>query len=295
MSNHFIYSRPLSNVALCLHSMGDTFKIAARYFTKVSVLNTATLLEPINAFLAVSTPVAWIDEAVKPDNLALMLTDHLMCELKAAQTAMLLLRRYAVDKDSAQALLEWLKPFEDFAYRKVGDGDFSGQLALSKKLISRSHFVHGDELIDKMVLLIKEELHHFGQVLTIMQSRGMAYDNIGASRYARGMMQHVRTHEPAKLTDTLICGAFIEARSCERFAMLAPHLDPELDKFYTSLLRSEARHFQDYLTLAQRVSKDDISERVALFRSVESALITEPDTEFRFHSGPLNASNCAVA
>jgi tRNA-(ms[2]io[6]A)-hydroxylase len=248
-------------------------------------LNVSTLLEPINAFLKCSTPQAWIDEAVKPENLPNLLRDHANCELKAAQTAMLLLRRYAVDQPSSDALLAWLKPYEDFVYRKIGNGDFSDYVNLSKKLISKSDFEHGDELISKMVLLIKEELHHFQQVWEMMQSRGVAHDNISASGYARGMMKGVRTHEPAKLSDTLICGAYIEARSCERFAKLAPCLDAELEKFYTSLLRSEARHFQDYLTLATTVSATSIDERVAFFGEKEAQLIQMPDKEFRFHSG----------
>ena len=248
-------------------------------------MNTEHLLQPINAFLQCATPQAWIDQAVKPENLPNLLRDHANCELKAAQTAMLLLRRYAVDQQSSDALLAWLKPYEDFVYRKIGNGDFSDYVNLSKKLISKSNFEHGDELINKMVLLIKEELHHFQQVWEIMQSRGVTHDNISASGYARGMMKGVRTHEPAKLSDTLICGAYIEARSCERFAKLAPCLDSELEKFYVSLLRSEARHFQDYLTLATTVSATSIDERVTFFGEKEAQLIQMPDKEFRFHSG----------
>ena len=116
-----------------------------------------------------------------------------------------------------------------------------------------------------MVMLIKEELHHFIQVLEIMVARGIEYKNITSSRYAKGLMTHVKTHEPETLIDKLICGAYIEARSCERFANLAPHMDDELAKFYISLLRSEARHYQDYLTLAEQVAGKDISERVAHF------------------------------
>jgi tRNA-(ms[2]io[6]A)-hydroxylase len=249
---------------------------------KISLNN---LLEPINTFLQCETPQAWIDEAIKPENLPNLLRDHANCELKAAQTAMLLLRRYAVDQQSSDALLAWLKPYEDFVYRKIGNGDFSDYISLSKKLISKSDFEHGDDLISKMVLLIKEELHHFQQVWEMMQSRGITYDNITASGYARGMMKGVRTHEPAKLSDTLICGAYIEARSCERFAKLAPYLDSELEKFYESLLRSEARHFQDYLTLATKVSTTSIDERITFFGEKEAQLIQIPDKEFRFHSG----------
>lgn len=248
-------------------------------------MNVTTLLEPIQQFLQCETPQSWIDEAIKPSNLAALLVDHANCELKAAQTAMLLLRRYAVDKESSDALLAWLKPFEDFVYRKVGEGDFSQHISLSKKLMSKSDFAHGDELINKMVLLIKEELHHFQQVCQIMQSRNIEYGNLTASRYARGMMKHVRSHEPAKLSDTLICGAYIEARSCERFAKLAPFLDEELATFYLSLLRSEARHFQDYLSLARTVSNDNLDSRIAFFGVKEAQLIDSPDLEFRFHSG----------
>ena len=57
----------------------------------------------------------------------------------------------------------------------------------------------------------------------------------------------MRRQEPGRLIDTLIVGALIEARSYERFARLAPELDRELGDFYFSLLKSEARHYADYL------------------------------------------------
>ncbi len=118
-----------------------------------------------------------------------------------------------------------------------------------------------------------------------MEGYGITYDTISSSRYARGLLQHVKTHEPAALIDKLICGAFIEARSCERFAVLAPHVDKPLSDFYISLLRSEARHYQDYLTLAEEIAGKDISDRVAFFRDIESDLISSPDQDFKFHSG----------
>ena len=136
-----------------------------------------------------------------------------------------------------------------------------------------------------MVLLIKEELHHFYQVLEIMAARDIPYENIRAGRYAKGLLKQVRTYEPQALVDKLIIGAYIEARSCERFAKIAPFLDEDMNKFYISLLRSEARHYQDYLTLAQQISPDDISERVAVIGQAEAELITSPDTDFKFHSG----------
>ncbi len=118
-----------------------------------------------------------------------------------------------------------------------------------------------------------------------MQARDLPYRKITASRYAKGLLREVTTHEPDTLVDKLICGAYIEARSCERFASLAPYLDAQLEKFYISLLRSEARHYQDYLTLAAQISPKDIAPRVRAIGAAEARLISEPDAELRFHSG----------
>ncbi|MBB5210632.1 tRNA-(ms[2]io[6]A)-hydroxylase [Microbulbifer hydrolyticus] len=141
------------------------------------------------------------------------------------------------------------------------------------------------ELLNKMSRLAREELRHFEQVIAIMKKRGIAYPHISASRYAAGLRKEVRGAEPGRLVDTLICGAIIEARSCERFARIAPQLDEELQKFYLSLLKSEARHFRDYLTLAQKASGEDITPRVNALLEVERKLVEEGDGEFRFHSG----------
>ena len=141
------------------------------------------------------------------------------------------------------------------------------------------------ELLNKMSRLVREELIHFEQVLGIMSARGLRFGHLSSSRYASGLHGHIRTSEPQRLIDVLIVGAFIEARSCERFAALAPYLDDELAKFYRSLLRSEGRHYQDYLKLAQQYAREDISDRVAAFRAIECDLVLSPDTEFRFHSG----------
>ena len=140
-----------------------------------------------------------------------------------------------------------------------------------------------------MSKLAREELRHFEQVLAIMKDRNVPYTQLSAARYAGELRKLVRSQEPDKLVDTLVIGAFIEARSCERFAKLAPHLDPELEKFYNSLLKSEARHFKDYLTLAEKVAGTRINDRIELVRQCEQELIESPDVEFRFHSGPVAA------
>ncbi|RQW63231.1 tRNA isopentenyl-2-thiomethyl-A-37 hydroxylase MiaE [Vibrio viridaestus] len=244
------------------------------------------LLEPIHQFLAVKTPQSWLDKASQRANLPVILRDHMLCELKAAQSALFLIRKYAVDDESKQILQDWISPFENYAYRYLGDMEsLKGKAQISKKLQPKSDSSYSQDLIDKMVLLIKEELHHFYQVLEIMQKNAISYENVPASRYAKGLIRHVKTYEPDALVDKLIIGAFIEARSCERFASLAPYMDESIKRFYISLLRSEARHYQDYLALAQSISTNDISERVEYFRNIEAELITNEDDDFKFHSG----------
>lgn len=142
------------------------------------------------------------------------------------------------------------------------------------------------DLLNAMSRLAREELVHHEQVLRIMKRRKIGLRPVSAARYASGLRKVVRTHEPHKLVDTLVVGAFIEARSCERFEALVPHLDEELGKFYFGLLKSEARHFQGYLKLAyQYGDARDVEQTIVRVRAAEHELIESPDTEFRFHSG----------
>ncbi|MBX2807026.1 MAG: tRNA-(ms[2]io[6]A)-hydroxylase [Cellvibrionaceae bacterium] len=163
--------------------------------------------------------------------------------------------------------------------------------AASTALNLMYRYVHNYTLLNKMSRLAREELRHFEQVLAIMKRRGIVYEQIDAARYAGRLRQSVRADEPARLVDTLIVGAIIEARSCERFAILAPYLDDELQTFYLSLLKSEARHYQDYLSLAKAAANEPIDARVQALLAVEKVLILSEDDHFRFHSGPLAVDN----
>ncbi len=190
-------------------------------------------------FLKSSTPQAWLNVAINPQNLPTLLIDHALCEKKAASSAISLMHRYP----------------------------------------------EREALLKKMSRLAREELKHFEMVLDVLRKRNISYINLPPSQYVQNMRQYIRTHQPARLSDEMIVGAIIEARSCERFAALLPHLDAELAHFYTSLLNSESRHFQDYLKLAELYSKEDIAPRVEFFTRIESEYIQAKDNIFRFHSG----------
>ena len=160
--------------------------------------------------------------------------------------------------------------------------------AASTALSLINRYTDNFDLLNKMSRLAREEMRHFEQVIALMKRRKITYVHVSASRYAAGLRDMARNKDPHKLVDILIIGAFIEARSCERFAKLAPYLDEELEAFYRSLLKSEARHYQDYLRLAKTLAGDvSIDDRVAEIAQREGELVEQPDTEFRFHSGPV--------
>lgn len=151
----------------------------------------------------------------------------------------------------------------------------------------------------KLAQLVREEMLHYEQVLEFMNKRGQQWTGLSAGRYAGGLRKEIRTYEPEALIDVLVIGAFVEARSCERFYALAPHVDEELGRYYRYLLKSESRHFEDYLALAMDVAKtaklknpkEDIQARIEHIREVEKNLILSPDEMFRFHSGlPVKAA-----
>lgn len=142
------------------------------------------------------------------------------------------------------------------------------------------------ELLFRLSRLAREELRHFEQVHALMRRRGIAYVQLSSGRYAAGLMALVRRTDPGRLVDSLLVGAIIEARSCERFAGLVEVLPEDIAALYRGLLASEVRHFRHYLALAQAYADEPVEVRTAELLGAEALLVTEPDPLFRFHSGP---------
>jgi tRNA-(ms[2]io[6]A)-hydroxylase len=145
------------------------------------------------------------------------------------------------------------------------------------------------ELTDKMSRLAREELRHYEQVAKLIGALKIAPQRLAPGRYAAQLRRLVAREEPAREVDLMICGAFIEARSCERFAALGAAIGSPLDDLFRGLHEAESRHYQLYLDLGERAAARaglSVDERIAAFAACEAQLITEPDPLFRFHSGP---------
>jgi tRNA-(ms[2]io[6]A)-hydroxylase len=144
-------------------------------------------------------------------------------------------------------------------------------------------------LTDRLSRLAREELRHYEQVAKLMRALKVSPRRLAPGRYAQELRRNVSRAEPQRELDLMICGAFIEARSCERFALLAPAAPAPLGKLFESLHAAEARHQGLYLDLAERAAQRtgmDLRQRIAEFTPIEAQLISAPDPVFRFHSGP---------
>ena len=145
------------------------------------------------------------------------------------------------------------------------------------------------EMMVPLSRLAREELVHFERVLDLIQSRGFEFRRMFPSVYAADLVKNIRREEPHKLLDTLICCALIEARSRERMALLIPAFeragDPELSHFYTTLLASEERHKNEYLSLAMRYfPESEVLDRTAELGAIEAQILSPSGTEPRMHS-----------
>jgi tRNA 2-(methylsulfanyl)-N6-isopentenyladenosine37 hydroxylase len=149
-----------------------------------------------------------------------------------------------------------------------------------------SKYPERSELVAVMSPLAREELLHFEKVISLMERKEITFGPLQPSEYATTLHKHITKKDGIeRLCDQLIIGAIIEARSCERFNAIIPFIeDQELAKFYGTLIKSEARHFEDYLGLA-RLYGGDIEERLNRFLTLENEFIQSEDEVFRFHSG----------
>ncbi len=157
--------------------------------------------------------------------------------------------------------------------------------AAIKLLFSYPHYRF---LQEPLAELARDELEHFQQVLAQLDAREIRYETLKPSPYGMALHALVRRDEPDRLVDMLLISALIEARSCERFQILAEGLDgePTLAELYRSLLASEARHHGVYVELAARlIARDALEARLLELARSEAEIVSAPCDWVRIHAG----------
>lgn len=155
--------------------------------------------------------------------------------------------------------------------------------AFALALINR--YPERTRLIRDMIDLAKEELDHFEIVVKILEERGVPLTKDTGNMYAQRLHEHIRNAEPFRLLDSLIVGAFIEARSCERFSLLAEHApSEEMRSLYKSLLASEAGHYRAYTDIAREYFPiEDVKKRLDEIGTIEADIIASLTNQPTMH------------
>src|SRR5436190_20646824 len=134
--------------------------------------------------------------------------------------------------------------------------------------------------VEELNAIAIEELQHFQRVLDLLKHRGIPFGQPYPSPWIAGLMRSVRNGQRPQVIDHLICAALIEARSCEKFQVLARELegrDAELAKFYGSLVESEGNHYATYLLMARAVDETETNRRLDEYLDLDAELMREPN------------------
>jgi tRNA-(ms[2]io[6]A)-hydroxylase len=131
-----------------------------------------------------------------------------------------------------------------------------------------------------------EELQHFQLVLDLLRLRGIPFGRPQHSPWISGLMRAARSGRRHQVIDHLLCAAFIEGRSCEKFQLLASALkpaEPELAEFYASLVESEGNHYSTYLLMAHAIDEPETDRRMDFYLDLEAQLIRQPNPRAMLH------------
>lgn len=124
--------------------------------------------------------------------------------------------------------------------------------AASTALSMIFHYTGMDGVPRQLADVVQEEMEHFTRMLDILDERGVELIRLNPAPYAGKLVKQIRSQEPQRFLDRMLVAALIEARSCERFSVLAANVeDPALASFYEELFEAEARHYTLYTGLAR--------------------------------------------
>lgn len=142
-------------------------------------------------------------------------------------------------------------------------------------------------LVEQLSLMAAEELDHFQRVIAALYARGATLGPQEPSPYAQGLRSRSAATRSSLLLDRLLLAQLIEARSLERFQLLAEHLaDRELAALYRDLTASEAGHRALFGRLARRLfPAPDVERRQAWLWTLEGEILSALPFAHRVHSG----------
>jgi len=169
----------------------------------------------------------------------------------------------------------WTETVLDDFDRFLQDHAAAEKKASGMAISMLSHYPDRVELVAAMADLAVEELTHYREVVKWLHKRGVLTAADEKDPYVVEFRKAIRRGREAYLLDRLLTASIIEARGAERFGLIAEALEPGgLKKFYQSIARSEERHYELFLDLAQLyIDQDAIAERWQQLLEVEAEIV----------------------
>jgi len=142
--------------------------------------------------------------------------------------------------------------------------------------------------VEAMTAIARDEVEHLAVVCRMLARRGARLTRQHSNPYASQLRGLVRMGRgPAELVDRLMVSALIEARSCERFKLLAEECeDAQLAKLYKGLWASEHGHYRTFIQLAEQIQDPEaVAKRWDQMLNAEAKIIADQPPGARMHSG----------
>lgn len=188
----------------------------------------------------------------------------------------------------SESTRRWLSQVDENLAEVLIDHAHCERKAASTAMNLMNSYTDNRELCVEMTRIIEEELEHYHMVMEILDKREIEFKRLQSGHYGRELNGLVRPTEPDRAVDRLLVASLIEARSCERFRLLADHVrerDAELADFYASLFESEARHHTTYVKLAEKfATREDVMKRLDQLSEQETEIIAKGSPLARMHS-----------
>lgn len=188
----------------------------------------------------------------------------------------------------SESTKRWLVQVDNHLDELLLDHAHCERKAASTAMNLMNAYTENLDICREMATIVEEELEHFFMVIDILKQRDIPFRRIAPGPYGRKLTALIRQNDPNRAVDRLLVASLIEARSCERFRLLADHVadrEPELSAFYAGLFESEARHHTTYVKLAEHfASREMVRERLTELSKLESEIIAEGSDLPRMHS-----------
>lgn len=171
----------------------------------------------------------------------------------------------------------WVNIVEKNIEEILTDHAYCEQKAASNAISIVVKFPEKSDLVTAVLDIAQEELQHFKMVHDKLLARGYVLGRERKDEYVNLLYDFMRkgSSREHQLTDRLLFGAMIEARSCERFKVLSENInDEDLKVFYHDLMISEANHYTVFLSFARKYTlTEDIDARWEQWLEYEGEII----------------------